>query len=96
MNNLKAMVLPAVLALGGCSWDTTLSVGVGQHIGAGVGEFGDGVACSVSVRQEHESGLFVEYDHVSMCFRGAPFNDKTETWTDTIRVGKTWLIREGK
>lgn len=95
MKGILALVAPVVFFLVGCSWNTTLEIGVGAYVGNGPGEFNDRDACSVTLRHESSDGWYVEVTHVSICTSGTPFNDDTETWTDEVRVGKVWVLREG-
>lgn len=92
---IKAITVLVLVLVTGCTWDTSIGVAVGQTLGSGPREFNAKPSCSFMIRHESPTGYYVEYNHRSLCFEGAPFNNDREMWHDDVRIGKKWIIRQG-
>jgi hypothetical protein len=94
MKNLIALSI-LILLLSGCTWQTTVELSAGKQIDTAKVIYTDGFVCQFELRHESEAGLFVSVRHNSSCTSGWPFNNKKETWTDTVSAGKVWVLRRG-
>jgi hypothetical protein len=86
------VIIGAILLLSGCT-TTEIEAGVGIYTTANNMDTGDNVACHLNLRQNFNGGWYLEYAHDSICTSGAPFNNRVESSSDVIRMGKVWVIR---
>lgn len=85
-------MITALLLLTGCAGVTTLNLGVGHNVNTSKGGI-HGTNCNVSLRHT-VNNVYVEYDHNSMCLRGAPFNNKKDFWADRVNIGYEIILRD--
>lgn len=99
---MKGLILIAAYALSGCAGTTVYEASVGVNVsdstpwsdGSNGGFEGGREIANLAIRQEHTSGMFVEFRHVSHFSRGWPVNDKREDWIDSVNVGYRFQVQQ--